>query len=140
MDPNKPTILVIEDDLSQLQLAEEILKEEGYAVLPCKSGIMAMDFLERSSVDLIVSDIRMPDIDMNHLLGYLAIHYARIPVIITTAYPEYEVLVRKSGNTVRDFFQKPLDYERLKTSIAKHLSHAQPRAKWTSTATESNAI
>ena len=82
-------ILIVEDDESQRLLYEEELQEEGYEVVLAKSGKEALKCLEESLFDLIVLDIRMPEMDGIEALGKIASRYKKIPVILHTAYPEY---------------------------------------------------
>jgi DNA-binding NtrC family response regulator len=118
MMQDKKTLMVIEDDQETLVMYKTVLEESGYHVLACESGVKAMSLLDNGKVSLILTDIRMPDVDMNHLLGYLNLHYPKIPVIVATAYAEYSYLLKKPGSTVKAFFLKPLDFEKLKKSIA----------------------
>jgi len=118
----KKTIMVIEDDKDSLFMYKEDLEEAGYRVLACESGLLAMSLLDSDSIDLIVTDIKMPDVDVTHLLGYLSLHFPKIPIILATAYPEYEYLLKKRGSTVKAFFIKPVDMEKLLESVAKLLA------------------
>jgi DNA-binding NtrC family response regulator len=117
-----PTIMVIEDDKDSLFMYKEDLEEVGYRVLACESGLLAMSLLDNDSVDLIVTDIRMPDVDVTHLLGYLSLHFPKIPIILATAYPEYEYLLTKRGSTVKAYFMKPVDMKKLLETIAELLT------------------
>lgn len=117
MSEDIKTIMVIEDNRDELALYKEELEEAGFKVLACESGLLAMSLLEKEPVHLILSDIRMPDVDVTHLLGYLCLHFPKIPVVIATAYPEYETLTKKRGTTVKAFFLKPLDMSKLKETI-----------------------
>ena len=82
-------ILIVEDDESQRPLYEEELQEEGYEVVLAKNGREALKCLERALFDLIILDIRMPEIDGIEALGKIASRYKKTPVILHTAYPEY---------------------------------------------------
>jgi DNA-binding NtrC family response regulator len=82
-------LLIVEDDESQRLLYEEELQEEGYEVVLAKSGKEALKGLEESLFDLIILDIRMPEMDGIEALGKIANRYKETPVILHTAYPEY---------------------------------------------------
>ena len=110
------TILAIEDDPEALSLYREHLEEKGYRVFPSPSGVMAMLILEKEPVDLILTDIKMPDVDVKYLLAHLNLHYPKVPILIATAYPEFADLMAKHPN-VKGFFVKPLDMERLCETI-----------------------
>jgi len=82
-------LLIVEDDESQRLLYEEELQEEGYEVVLAKNGKEALKCLERTLFDLIILDIRMPEMDGTEALGKIASRYKETPVILHTAYPEY---------------------------------------------------
>lgn len=121
MTQSERNIMVIEDDKETLALYRDFLEDAGYKVLACESGVMAMSLLDHGNVSLILTDIKMPDVDMTHLLGYLSLHFPKIPVIISTAYPEFDYLLKKRGSTVKAFFLKPIDCEKVKETIEKLL-------------------
>lgn len=116
------TIMVIEDDKDILLMYKDDLEDAGYRVLACESGLMAMSLLDNNPIDLIVTDIKMPDVDVTHLLGYLSLHFPKIPIIVATAYPEFDYLLKKRGSTVKAFFVKPVDMNKLLENVAKLLT------------------
>jgi DNA-binding NtrC family response regulator len=116
------TIMVIEDDKDTLLMYKDDLEDAGYRVLACESGLMAMSLLDNDPIDLIVTDIKMPDVDVTHLLGYLSLHFPKIPIIVATAYPEFDYLLKKRGSTVKAFFVKPVDMNKLLENVAKLLT------------------
>jgi CheY-like chemotaxis protein len=81
-------ILIVEDDEAQRFLYHEELVEEGYEVVLAKNGLEALKCLEETPFDLIVLDIRMPEMDGTEALGKIASRYKETPVILHTAYPE----------------------------------------------------
>jgi CheY-like chemotaxis protein len=82
-------ILIVEDDESQRFLYQEELQEEGHDVVLAKDGKEALKCLEGTLFDLIILDIRMPEMDGIEALGKITSRYKKIPVILHTAYPEY---------------------------------------------------
>jgi len=82
-------LLIVEDDESQRLLYEEELQEEGHDVVLAKNGKEALKCLEGTLFDLIILDIRMPEMDGTEALGKIASRYKETPVILHTAYPEY---------------------------------------------------
>lgn len=59
----RPQILVVDDESIIAQLVADVLSEEGYAVDTASNGLMALETLEKRSYDLILSDLRMPELD-----------------------------------------------------------------------------
>src|SRR5690349_18732259 len=58
----RPRILVVDDERSMRELLAIVLRREGYEVLLAENGKSAVDLLERESVDILISDIKMPDL------------------------------------------------------------------------------
>src|SRR6266516_6978910 len=61
-DRRRPRILVVDDERSMRELLAIVLKREGYEVLVAESGRAAVETLEREPVDILISDIKMPDL------------------------------------------------------------------------------
>jgi CheY-like chemotaxis protein len=86
-------LLIIEDDESQRLLYEEELQEEGYEVVLAKNGKEALKCLEGTLFDLIILDIRMPEMNGIEAIGKIVSRYKKIPVILHTVY----MVVRSSA-------------------------------------------
>jgi two-component system, response regulator, stage 0 sporulation protein F len=112
-------LLIVEDDESQRFLYEEELQEEGHEVVLAKSGKEALKCLERTLFDLIVLDIRMPEMDGIEALGKIVSRYKKISVILHTAYPEYR---NQSTASLADaFILKSSDLSLLKKTVKELL-------------------
>lgn len=126
------SILIIDDDLTLLKTAEEILSEQ-YNVSVAKSGMQALNLLKRNIIpDLILLDIDMPQID-----GYETLEEIRkidgcdlIPIIFLTGFSEmdYEIKGLKAGAV--DYIIKPFVKEILLARVERHLeSYKQQKRK-----------
>lgn len=80
------TVLVVDDELMARKLIEKVLTRDGYRVVQADNGQVALEILEQTPIDIIVSDIRMPVMDGYDLLKTVKARYPSIPVIIITAY------------------------------------------------------
>jgi CheY-like chemotaxis protein len=90
MEPRSlSTVLIVDDEehLRELYLAE--LSEEGYEVLLASNGREALEVLKDRRPDVVVLDIRMPEMDGIEALGKLVSRFKSIPVILHTAYSSY---------------------------------------------------
>jgi DNA-binding response OmpR family regulator len=104
-----PSILVIDDeDLIRWSLGQ-LLTRKGYAVLSAETGEAGLALFVEHAPDLVLLDLKLPDIDGLHLLPRLLEHCRQTPVIIMTAYgsPTIEQEARKLGAS--DFLRKPFD-------------------------------
>jgi CheY-like chemotaxis protein len=88
--PSARRILLVEDEEAQRLLYEEELSEEGYSILWAKNGKEALKRLDEEQCDLVVLDILMPEMDGIELLGRIVSRYKKMPVILHTAYPNYQ--------------------------------------------------
>ena len=89
---SQPTILVVENEVSNRILIERVLSTRGYRCLSATNGQEALDILDREGVDLILTDLSMPVLD-----GYRATqlirarpHLANVPIVAVTAFPLHE--------------------------------------------------
>lgn len=80
------TILIVDDETMARNLIEKILIREGYRVVQADNGTAALEILEQTPVDIIVSDIRMPGMNGFDLLKAVKTRYPSIPVIMITAF------------------------------------------------------
>ena len=84
------TILLCEDDQNQRLLIKEELEEHGYKVEEAKDGREALAKLQTLTPDLIVLDIRMPNMDGIETLSKIVEENKKVPVILHTAYSNYK--------------------------------------------------
>ncbi len=113
-------ILIVEDDPTQRRLLEEAVKRFGCTVAAADSGAAGLDYLsgpDGSSIELIVLDLVMPEMDGMEFLEHLASHRVRLPVIIQTAQGSIETVIKAMRAGADDFVVKPVSPERLKVSI-----------------------
>lgn len=79
------SILIVEDERSAADYLRVLLEEQGYAVRATSNGLEALIALENRTYDMVVSDIRMPQMDGLELLSHLKERWPEIPVIMLTA-------------------------------------------------------
>lgn len=120
------TILAIDDDLAVLKSLEKIFKKEGYEVVCASSGKEALDWVTKKDFDLVIVDIRMPDLDGIETVGRIKEirhkeNKPHIPVVFITGYSDVVAIdkAKKYGEVVL----KPFDLEeflsRVKQQTAK---------------------
>ncbi len=105
--------LVVEDDLRMRELLRELLQREGYYVDTAEDGSKAFDILERKAFDIVITDLKMPDIEGISLLQRIKELYPDTLVIVITAYGTVESAVEAMKLGAYDYIQKPFDPERL---------------------------
>ena len=110
-----PRVLVVDDEKLVLTLASRLLRDAGYAAVEAGSARQALEILERSEppIDLVLTDIVMPETDGRVLGMLIAERYPGLPVAYMSAYPANDVFHR--GAPARDavFLSKPFAPEGL---------------------------
>lgn len=82
------TILLVDDEAALIQLASLMLKERGYHVLCAENGKAALDLLEQESIDLMISDVIMPEIDGYQLARIVNEKYPAIKIQLVSGYSD----------------------------------------------------
>ena len=114
------TILVVDDDLGVCYSLRDLLREEGCVVEVATNGLDALKVLARRKVDLVLSDVVMPDLDGYDLYMEVREHYRQTPVVLMTAYfyDKDHVIKRSRLEGLQEvIFKKPVDPDRLKNII-----------------------
>lgn len=114
------TILVVDDDLGVCYSLRDLLIEEGCEVEVASNGLDALKVLARRSVDLVLSDVVMPDLDGYDLYMEVRERYQQTPVVLMTAYfyDKDHVIKRSKVEGLQEvIFKKPVDPSRLKNII-----------------------
>jgi CheY-like chemotaxis protein len=86
----KKKILVVDDEEGLRLLYKEELQDEGYEVILASSGSESLKRLQESSVDIVLLDIKMPDMDGVEVLRRIKEKWNDLPVVLCTAYPHYK--------------------------------------------------
>jgi PAS domain S-box-containing protein len=114
------TILVVDDDLGVCYSLRDLLREEGCEVEVATNGMDALKILAHRKVDLVLSDVVMPDLDGYDLYMEVRERYRQTPVILMTAYfyDKDHVIKRSRLEGLQEvIFKKPVDPDRLKNII-----------------------
>lgn len=112
-----PHILVVEDEASVASGLEMILNEGGYAVDLAADGRSAMAAFREDGFDLVVADLRLPDINGMDVLRSIKAEKPSTEAIIITGYPSVETVVESKKLGVRDYLRKPFSEEELLLAV-----------------------
>jgi DNA-binding NtrC family response regulator len=114
------TILVVDDDKNLRRLYKAELEAEGYRVLLAENGRRACELIPTEHIDIVVLDIRMPEMDGLEAMGRILKERQDMPVILNTAYSSY--LENFSSWAAEGYLIKSADMEPLKQKIREALS------------------
>jgi DNA-binding NtrC family response regulator len=111
-------ILLVDDEEGYRELISRVLTKAGYEVLQAADGLQALSLLEESNVDLVISDILMPNLNGYGLVARLRAKWPTMPVILTTGFLSQEAAKSMMNGSV-DFIPKPINAERLLEMIQR---------------------
>lgn len=115
-------ILLIDDDLSLLKtLGEELSSYEGWNILTVENGKQGADIIATYPVDLVVTDLSMPEMDGYELLALLREKWPSMPVIVMTADDSGEAGQRLRSLGVEQCISKPYRFSELVRAISDRL-------------------
>ncbi|EPL0839348.1 two-component system response regulator GlrR [Klebsiella aerogenes] len=119
-------LLLVDDDPGLLKLLGMRLVSEGYSVVTAESGPEALRVLTRERVDLVVSDLRMDEMDGLQLFAEIQKAQPGMPVIILTAHGSIPDAVAATQKGVFSFLTKPVDKDALYKAIDDALEQSSP--------------
>ena len=112
------TVLVVDDERQIVQLVADLLTDEGYDVRCAYDGVMALEAVDRSPPDLVLTDVKMPRLDGVALARRLRERGCRVPVVLMSAvYADAKL----SGVP---FVPKPFDLDHLLAVVGRALADA----------------
>ena len=120
-------ILVIDDEKSLLDLLSVVFKKEGYRVWTALSAPKGYEVFETESIDLVVTDIKMPGTDGLDVLRYVLEKRPEVPVVMLTAYGSITQAVETLKAGALDYVIKPFDVEELKIIVSRGLAERRLR-------------
>ncbi len=118
-------ILVIDDKENILKVMRMILENEGHSVITASSGMEGLNMALRKKPDVIISDIKMPDMEGPEIFHILNSRGFTIPFIFITAYGSIKDAVTIIREGAIDYITKPVDYGYLKRVVARQIKHRQ---------------
>ncbi len=123
---DKQRILVVEDHQLLQEAMREILEVDGFEVLTAGDGLVALDMMQETCPDLILSDIMMPQMDGYEFYEKVRENpqWVRIPFIFLTAKGDRDDILKGKAMGVEDYLTKPFDTQELLVAIHSRLKRA----------------
>ncbi len=107
------TILIVDDEKNYPLILSAVLEEEGFETLTANSGAEALEKLAESDVDLVLTDMKMPQMDGIELLESIKTRNPELPVVMMTAHGTVEKAVEAMQKGAYTYILKPFDNQRL---------------------------
>ncbi len=116
------SIIVIDDEEVVCKMTKMVLSKEGYDVETFTDSKKALERIKEKKFDLVITDLKMEDIDGMEILRRVNHLYPGTKVIMITAYATLDTAIEALRERVFDFFPKPIKIEELKKSVKEALS------------------
>lgn len=118
----KRNILVVDDEKNIREGLCQALELDGYQGLSAPDGLSAWNIINKQSVDMVITDLRMPSMGGEDLLKKIYTTYPTIPVVVLTGHGTIEDAVKAMQNGAVDFLTKPVDLGHLSVLIKRSLA------------------
>lgn len=122
-------ILIIDDDKSIAETLELYLTEEGHEVYAAYTGTDGLNVFVQHTPDIVILDIRLPDIDGFTVLEDLKEEEENVKVIMITAFHDMETTIRAMKSGAFDYIHKPINIDELEVAIEKALKSLEMERK-----------
>ncbi|MDN3722943.1 sigma-54 dependent transcriptional regulator [Aequorivita sp. SDUM287046] len=118
----KENILIVDDDINILELLQRHLHSLDYHTFKAISVKEAVAILRDTEIDLLITDLKMPEVDGFQLIKFASEHYPKMPKLVVTGYPSVQDALSAIKSGVVDYLVKPFTKEELKQGVLKSLS------------------
>jgi len=119
------SILVVDDEPKMRRVLEIMLHKMGHEVFNAGNGLEALDVFREHAIDLIITDLRMPEMDGIELLSRLRQQEADVPVMVITAHGTVETAVTAMRHGACDYLLRPFDIDVLELAVKRALNRAE---------------
>jgi DNA-binding NtrC family response regulator len=116
-----PTILIVEDEAKMRRLLELNLGEDGFTMLSAGDAETGLKLLRENTVDLVVTDLKLPGMDGLEFLQTIKRQNAALPVVVMTAFGTVETAVEAMKSGASDYVLKPFSLSEMRMVIRKEL-------------------
>jgi len=117
----KEQILVVDDELNLRRVLAAQLTRDGYDVHTAEDGAVALAFLKEHHIDLVITDLRMPNLGGMDLLRSALREHPNLPVVILTAHGTVDTAVEALKTGAFDYISKPFDQAEVRMIVRKAL-------------------
>lgn len=127
----KENILIVDDDMDIVELIQRHLHSMGYYTFRAVSVKEAVAILRDTDVDLLITDLKMPEVDGFELIQFASEHYPNMPKLVVTGFPSVQDALSAIKSGAVDYLVKPFTKQELKNAVQKSLSSRKPKSKKT---------
>ncbi len=122
-------VLVVDDEPDVRKVVRMTLEKSGYDVVEAEDGKKAIEEIQKGEhallLNLIITDIRMPNMNGIDVINYYQKEWPSVPLIVLTGFPDLDMATSMLQHGVVDYLVKPVEAEKLRASVAKALQQRQ---------------
>ncbi len=120
--PKKDRILVVDDSVNTLEVIKRNLMSQGYQVFTAPGVPEAIDILNRTELDLVITDLKMPKVSGLDLVRHVRENFKNTEVMMITGYPSIEGAVEAVKTGAEEFLPKPFTDDELLSAVKRVLN------------------
>jgi len=136
----KECILIVDDAATTLEVLQRILKAAGYQVFTAPSVARALEILENTALELVITDLKMPKVSGLDLVRHVRENFKDTEVMMITGYPSIEGAVNAIKIGAEDFLAKPFTDEELLATVGRALDKLKARRSGHATGEQATAV
>ena len=129
MRPSKYTILVVDDEERLRNLIVTFLSKLGHSCVTAIDGVDALDKMNGSKIDAVITDMKMPNMDGITLAAKISIQHPELPVMIMTAFEEKYAAGVAITVGARDFIKKPFSFNEFSIRLHKMINDSEAQSR-----------
>ena len=118
-------VLVVDDEPDVRKVVRMTLEKSGYTVLEAEDGEKAIAEMNKDEnsllLSLIITDIRMPNMNGIDVINYYRKEWPSVPLIVLTGFPDMDMATSMLQHGIADYLVKPVEAEKLRASVSKAL-------------------
>ncbi|EAR59898.1 sigma-54-dependent transcriptional regulator [Neptuniibacter caesariensis] len=116
---NRGTVLLVDDESMVRKSTQKWLQLAGFEVIECDSAIQALTYIDEAFSGIVVSDVKMPEMDGLALLDEVVSRVPGLPVVLVTGHGDVDMAINAMRQGAYDFIEKPFNPERLVETIQR---------------------
>lgn len=115
------TILIVDDEDDIREIVSDVVSKWGYQPIVARNGREALERFERNKIDVVLTDLKMPEMDGITLLEEIKARDKKAVVIVLTGHPTIDSAIKAIKEGAFDYLTKPVDLEELRVKIDRSL-------------------
>jgi two-component system response regulator HydG len=119
---SKLSVLLVDDSHDMLEILRRNMNEIGLNPLATNNIMDAIEILENTEIDLVITDLNIPEVSGIQLIKYMSQHFSAIPILVITGYPNVQDAVEVMKLGAMEYLIKPFTFDELEDAISKVFS------------------